>query len=81
MDTSEAMLSAFLFLCVPAMTWFFSTRPRLFMRVFVPREEMFAAGRQILRRDEFRRGMRLMALLQFVGVGGVFVLIALWYSA
>ena len=52
---------------VAATTWFFSTRPRLFMRVFVPAESRFAFGRQALGRQHaaFRRGFRLMAGLQF----------------
>ncbi len=78
MGVAESMPEAF-FGCssIATLAWFFSSRPRLFMRVFVPREELFGAGRQILRRDEFRRGMRLMALLQF-GVAGPFGLVWLW---
>ncbi|MBX9582251.1 MAG: hypothetical protein K2X87_18260 [Gemmataceae bacterium] len=53
------------FASVAALTWFFSSRPRPFLRVFVPSGERFRAGRSILRRDEFRRGMRVMAALQF----------------
>src|SRR5262245_30700634 len=63
---------------IAALTWFFSSRPRLFMRAFVPREERFAVGRQALRGDKFRRGMRLMACLQFVAAC-VLGLVA-WYD-
>ena len=78
MEMAEAMLSAFIgFSSIAALNWFFSTRPRLFMRVFVPRDDLFGAGRRILRKDEFRRGVRLMAGLQFAAAC-VFGLLALW---
>jgi hypothetical protein len=78
MRTSEAILSAFNgFASIAALTWFFSSRPRLFLRVFVPRNELFAAGRCILRGDEFRHGTRLIAGLQFVAAC-VFGLVGLW---
>jgi hypothetical protein len=76
---AEALLQAWVgFTVVAGLTWFFSSRPRLFMRVFVPRDELFRAGRRILRRDEFRRGMRLMAGLQFaaaclIGLAGLWL--------
>ena len=63
---------------IASLTWFFSSRPRLFVRVFVPRDELFEAGRRILRCGDFRRGMRLMALIQF-SVACVFGLVWLWY--
>ncbi|OWK38515.1 hypothetical protein [Fimbriiglobus ruber] len=78
MKAAEALLLVFVgFTTVAGLTWFFSSRPRLFVRVFVPREELFRAGRRILRRTEFRRGMLLMAELQF-GVACVIGLVALW---
>lgn len=77
MGAVEAMPLAFVgFACIAGLTWFFSSRPRLFMQVFVPREERFGAGRNILR-AEFRQGMRVMAGLQF-GVACVFGLVWLW---
>ncbi|OWK35458.1 hypothetical protein [Fimbriiglobus ruber] len=66
------------FATVAGLTWFFSSRPRLFVRVFVPRVELFRAGRHILRRAEFRQGMLLMAGLQF-GVACAIGLVALWF--
>ena len=81
MGAAEAMPQAFVgFASVAGLTWYFSSRPRLFVRVFVPREELFRAGRHILRRAEFRRGMRVMAGLQF-GVACVFGLVGLWLRA
>jgi len=77
MGAAEAMHAFLGSISIAALTWFFSSRPRLFMRTFVPREELFGAGRRILRRDEFRRGMRLMALLQG-GAACVFGLVGLW---
>jgi hypothetical protein len=75
---AETLLMAWVgFSTIAGLTWFFSTRPRLFVRVFVPREELWSAGRQFLRRDEFRRGMRQMAGLQF-GVACAFGLVGLW---
>jgi hypothetical protein len=65
------------FAAIAALTWFFSSRPRLFPRVFVPTGERFRAGRSILRRDEFRRGMRVMAALRF-GAAGLVGLAAVW---
>lgn len=74
---AEAMPQAFVgFASIAGLTWFFSSRPRMFMRIFVPRDELFRAGRHILQRAEFRRSMRLMAGLQFV-VACVFGLVGL----
>ncbi|MBA4064234.1 MAG: hypothetical protein C0501_11065 [Isosphaera sp.] len=65
---------------IAAMTWFFSTRPRLFMRVFVPAESRFAFGRQALGRHRvtFRRGMRQMAGLQFAAGWVLGACLAAW---
>jgi hypothetical protein len=67
MANLEAVRMAFLgFFSIAMLTWFFSSRTRLFIRVFVPRDQLFAAGRSILHpREEFRRGMRLISWLQF----------------
>jgi hypothetical protein len=85
MDAAGANAQALLhgwagFTTIAGLTWFFSSRPRLFMRVFVPRDHLWSAGRQILRRDEFRRGTRLIAALQF-GVACVIGAVWLWYRA
>jgi hypothetical protein len=77
MTAAEAMPVAFLgFSSIAALTWFFSSRPRLYLRVFVPRDEWIGVARWALR-DEFRSGMRLMAGLQF-GVACVFGSVGLW---
>jgi hypothetical protein len=78
MAAAEAMPIAFFgFSFIAALTWVFSYRPRLFIRVFVPREELREAIRGILRDPNFGRGMRFMALLQF-SVAVIFGLIGLW---
>jgi nitrate reductase gamma subunit len=77
MGTAEAMPIAFLgFSSIAALTWYFSSRPRLFLHLFVPRDEWIGVARWAFRED-FRRGMRLMAGLQF-GVACVFGLVGLW---
>ena len=50
------------FLTIACLTWFFSSRPRLFVRVFVPRESLFEA-RKFLRDPDYTKGMRWMAAL------------------
>jgi len=77
MGAADAMLDVFLGCSsVAALTWFFSSRPRLYLQAFVPRDEWIGVARWAFRED-FRRGMRLMAGLQF-GVACVFGLIGLW---
>jgi hypothetical protein len=77
MGAAEAMPVAFVgFSFIAALTWFFSSRPRLYVRLFVPRDERLGVARWAFRED-FRRGMRLMAGLQF-GVACVFGLVGLW---
>jgi hypothetical protein len=40
MNAIEAMPISFLgFSSIASLSWFFSTRPRLYLRVFVPRDE------------------------------------------
>ena len=59
-------IGAFLgFASIAGLTWLFSFCPRLFVGLFVPRENWFGSGREMLRK-ETRRGMRLMALVQFL---------------
>ena len=78
MNVGEAMPLAFLcFSCIASLTWFFSSRPRLFIRVFVPADERRDAIHGILRNPHFCKGMRFIAYLQF-SVASVFGLIALW---
>ncbi len=61
-----ALFAALCFLAIPCGTWFFSYHPRLFIRVFVPREEWREAVRSILREPTYGRGTRWMAVLQFI---------------
>lgn len=76
MGAAEAVPVAFLgFSSIAALTCSVSSRPRLYLRVFVPRDEWIGAARWALRED-FRRGMRPMAALQF-GVVCVFGLVGL----
>ncbi len=75
MVTREAMFLAFLgFSTIALLSWFFSSRPRLYLRLFVPREEWLAVARD-LRRENFR-SLRQCAVLQF-GVACLFGLIGL----
>jgi hypothetical protein len=80
MATVDGMLSAFLsFSSIAALTWFLSSRPRLYLLVFVPRDEWLGVARWAFR-QEFCRGMRLMAGLQ-LGMAFVVGLLELWLQA
>jgi hypothetical protein len=82
MNAVEAMPLAFIgFSSIAAITWFFSYQPRLFVRVFVPRDEFRGAIHAFIRDPSFGRNMRMMSLLQF-GVASVFGLIGLclWFG-
>ncbi|RIK80461.1 MAG: hypothetical protein DCC68_10880 [Planctomycetota bacterium] len=58
------MYAAFLgFAWVAAMTWYYSSRPRAFLRRFVPRDEWLSVCREF-RRPENCRAIRAMAVLQ-----------------
>lgn len=70
--------------CIAGLTWFFSDRPRLFVRTFVPKGELREAKgelrealRQILRNPNFGRSMRAIAVLQ-LGVSALIGLVGLW---
>jgi hypothetical protein len=63
--------------CIAGLTWFFSSRPRLFVRVFVPREDWREAIRFMVRDPNFGRNMKQMSLIQFVFVG-LFGIVGLW---
>lgn len=65
------------FTSIAVLTWFFSYWPRLFVRVFVPSESLRGAARGILRDPEYARGMRTMAVLQFL-VGSIVSALAWW---
>ena len=70
------------FAVIASLTWFFSSRPRLFIRVFVPADELPRAARTILRDPTFVRGMRSMAFLQY-GVAALFFLgtLVAWFQS
>jgi hypothetical protein len=53
------------FTAVAAVTWFSASRPRFFIKTFVPREEYRHAVQAMLKDPNFRRSMRVMACLQF----------------
>jgi hypothetical protein len=77
LDAGNLSLASFGFSAIAGMTWFFSSRRRLFVRVFTPREELRQVAGGILRDPNYQRGMRIIALLQFA-VGALFGLAALW---
>ena len=63
-NASALFLGAMGFTSVAALTLFFSSRRKLFIRTFVPADELRDAVRG-LRAPSFRSGMRLMAAIQF----------------
>ena len=65
------------FSAIAALTYFFSSRRRLFVRVFVPPEELRSVLRGLPRDPEFKRSMRTISLLQFA-FASVFGLVGLW---
>lgn len=67
------------FSAIAGLTWLFASRPRSFIRLFVPRDEYRQAARTFLRDPDFCRTMRLMSLAQFA-VGGLFGLVWLGIS-
>jgi hypothetical protein len=80
METAYGLLVAwFGFSGVASGTWFFASRPRLFIRVFVPRDHLWEGARPILRQPyrEYRKGMRTMAAIQ-AGVAAIFGIVGLW---
>jgi hypothetical protein len=77
LDAGNLSLAGLGFSAIGGLTWFFSSRRRMFVRVFGPREHLREVARGILRDPYFQRGMRIIALLQ-IGVGALFGLAALW---
>jgi hypothetical protein len=71
---------------IACMTWFLSSRPRLFLHIFLPAKgvmpdvERRKALRMILRDPNYRSCMRAIALLQF-GAAAVMVLIGYLLAA
>lgn len=81
-DRPALIYTTICFLAVAGLTWFFSSRPRLFIRLFVPADELRRAVRGILRDSQFTQGMRVIALLQVavataIGVAAVWC----WFTA
>jgi len=80
METATGLLFfSFALFGIAGGTWFFSSRRRLFIRVFVPSQELWKAARPILRQSEqqWRKPMRMMAMLQAF-VAAVIGLVGLW---
>lgn len=61
---------------IAGMTWWFSSRPRQFVRQFVPKEDWRGALPGI-KNPDYQRGMRQMAAIQ-LGVAGLMGMIGLW---
>ena len=69
-ETASAMLFAsFGFTAVAMLTWFFSTRRRLFIRVFAPADNLREVVRELRKSPDFTKGLRMMAILQFIVAG------------
>lgn len=70
------LIGSFAIVFTAALTWFYSTRPRLYLWTFVPQDHRIRVARWAFR-QAFCRDMRRMAILQFAvgcGVG----LVELW---
>ena len=65
------------FFAIACLTWSFSTRRQLFLRTFVPPDELRACVRSLPRGDDFRKGMRTIAVIQFI-MAMLFAIAALW---
>jgi hypothetical protein len=76
-NTRLPIIVPFGFFAIACLTWFFSTRRRLFIRTFVPSEELRACVRSLPRGDDFRKGMQSIARLQLI-VAALFAILALW---
>jgi len=70
-DAMAAILGFAGFLTVGCLCWYFSSRPRAYIRLFVPRGELMPAARRILRGGTaYEKGIRIIALIQIlIGVG------------
>jgi hypothetical protein len=65
------------FFVIASFTWFFSAHRHLFIRTFVPRADLRACVRSLPRGDDFRKGMRTIAVIQFI-MAVLFAIAALW---
>ncbi len=61
------------FAAIASLSWYFAPRPRLFVRVFVPRDEWRVAIRNCVQNSLFEQSLRTMSKLQFT--------VALWTGA
>ena len=78
MSNAQTLAFSFVgFTVIASMTLFFSSHPRLFIKVFVPPEEYRNAIRSFVRDPNFCKGMRFMARLQFA-VGALIGMTAIW---
>jgi protein-S-isoprenylcysteine O-methyltransferase Ste14 len=67
------ILVSLMFSIIATITWFFASRPRLFVRVFCPKEDRREGIRKCVRDPSFEPSMRMMSKLQFA--------VALWIGA
>lgn len=67
------------FCSIGFIAWFFSTRPKAYIRTFVPKDEMRELARLLLRDEQWTPAMQLMAKLQ-VGLGIILAFIVLLFS-
>jgi hypothetical protein len=65
------------FFVIASLTWFFSAHRHLFIRTFVPKADLRTYVRSLPRGDDFRKGMRTIAVIQFI-VAVLFAIAALW---
>lgn len=63
-----ALIVAAAFCSIGCIAWFFSTRPKAFIRIFVPSDEQRDAVRLWVRDEQWGPAMRQMANLQ-IGLG------------
>jgi len=65
-STAFGLIVWLLFSTVGLMTRLFAGRPRLFVRTFVPKEELRDAVRKCIRDPSFEPSMRMMRIIQLV---------------
>ncbi|QDU11866.1 hypothetical protein [Gimesia aquarii] len=67
------------FCSIGLIAWFFSSRPKAYIRTFVPKDEMREVARSLLRDEQWTSAMRKMAKLQ-IGLGIILAFIVLLFS-
>ncbi len=75
---SDVLLTFCGFSSVAGLTWFFASRRRLMIRMFLPRHQIFRA-RITLREPNFEKEMRTMAALQFAMAIMLTIGVAAWH--